>query len=169
MTEVTEARTKRLVMSFRAAVPPQWTRFVKEYPLPQQCDATFPGERVIYTALRWRLMCAVQREVNEIMDYKHDVDGDHWQIMVEGGKGDCEDFALTKRTLLIEAGFPPGCLWPVMCKKGDDGHMILVVATSIGDYVLDAIPDWIFHAHEATDTKWLSAFDGKSWRLISLV
>ncbi len=167
---MTEARAKRLVMSFRAAVPPQWTRFVEEYPLPQQCDTTFPGERVIYTNLRWRLMCAVQREINEIMAYTGDSDGDHWQIMLDGGKGDCEDYALTKRTLLIEAGFPPGCLWPVMCKKDAKGHMVLVVATSTADFVLDFDPDWITKAHERqVDLKWLSAFDGMGWRLISLV
>ncbi|KKK83630.1 hypothetical protein LCGC14_2791430, partial [marine sediment metagenome] len=82
---------------------------------------------------------------------------------------DCEDFALTKRCLLIEAGFTPGCLWPAICKRDAIGHMVLVVATSKGDYVLDTVPDRITKAHERqVDLKWISAFDGKDWRLISL-
>ena len=62
--------------------------------------------------------------------------GDLWQVNV--AVGDCEDFALTKRAQLIEAGFSPGALRIAVgqTRKGE-GHAVLVVRTDKGDFVLD--------------------------------
>lgn len=52
--------------------------------------------------------------------------------------GDCEDFALLKRKLLIEAGFSPAdVLMTVVRKPDNEGHAVLTVRTSDGDYILD--------------------------------
>jgi predicted transglutaminase-like cysteine proteinase len=61
---------------------------------------------------------------------------DVWSIGVD--VGDCEDYALTKRQMLIDAGVPAGVLRMavVMTEKGE-GHAILVVKTDVGDLVLD--------------------------------
>lgn len=169
---MTDTVTKRLVLSFQTSTPPQWERFIKEYPgHPFQYDASFPAERIALTDLRWRLMCAIQREVGMLIQYRRDpVGNDHWQILLNkwGIAGDCEDFALTKRALLLEAGFAMGTVWPVLCKKEGVGHMITVVSTTKQDFVMDiGTRNWI-HSVVESPVEWLSAYDGKQWRLCSL-
>ncbi len=167
----------RLRLTFGTKTPPQWERFTKEY--ATQYDQAFPNKRMVLTDARWSLMCAIQREVNTRTRYKPDPGGsDHWEVLLnmypDALVGDCEDYALTKRLLLIEAGFPMGSVWPVICKRPTHRastslihgvpHMVTVVSTKHADYVLDqAQPDWI---HDVTESKliWLSAYDGKWWR-----
>lgn len=62
--------------------------------------------------------------------------GENWSVNVSAG--DCEDFALTKRSRLIRAGIPAGALRmaDVTTAKGTR-HAVLVVKTTSGDYVLD--------------------------------
>ncbi|MEO1205826.1 MAG: transglutaminase-like cysteine peptidase [Pseudomonadota bacterium] len=52
--------------------------------------------------------------------------------------GDCEDYALLKRQMLIERGWPPGSLLlTVVRDEIGDGHAILTARTAQGDFVLD--------------------------------
>jgi predicted transglutaminase-like cysteine proteinase len=52
--------------------------------------------------------------------------------------GDCEDFALLKRKMLIDAGFSPADVLMTVVRKPDgEGHAVLTVRTSDGDYILD--------------------------------
>lgn len=52
--------------------------------------------------------------------------------------GDCEDFALEKRKMLIEKGFAAADLLLTVVRKPDgEGHAVLTLRTSDGDYILD--------------------------------
>jgi predicted transglutaminase-like cysteine proteinase len=52
--------------------------------------------------------------------------------------GDCEDFALLKRRILIQRGFSPANLLMTVVRKPDgEGHAILTLRTTKGDFVLD--------------------------------
>jgi predicted transglutaminase-like cysteine proteinase len=52
--------------------------------------------------------------------------------------GDCEDYVLAKRHALMAAGVPSGnLLITVVRQKDGDGHAVLTVNTSYGDFVLD--------------------------------
>lgn len=52
--------------------------------------------------------------------------------------GDCEDFALLKRRMLIQAGFSPADVLMTVVRKPDgEGHAVLTLRTSDGDYILD--------------------------------
>jgi predicted transglutaminase-like cysteine proteinase len=55
------------------------------------------------------------------------------------GAGDCEDYALLKRrTLIEERGFSPSnVLLTVVKRKNGEGHAILTLRTTEGDFVLD--------------------------------
>ena len=56
--------------------------------------------------------------------------------------GDCEDFALLKRRILIQRGFSPSNLLMTVVRKPDgEGHAILTLRTSQGDYELDNLSD----------------------------
>lgn len=61
---------------------------------------------------------------------------DRWQL--NPTSGDCEDFALSKRSALIRNGIPSGSLRIAYThtRRGEP-HAVLVVKTSQGDYVLD--------------------------------
>lgn len=58
--------------------------------------------------------------------------------------GDCEDYVLLKRHMLIERGFSPGDVLITVVRKPDgEGHAVLTLRTSEGDYVLDNLEDTI--------------------------
>ncbi len=58
-------------------------------------------------------------------------------------KGDCEDYALLKRHILIQRGWPPSALLLTVVRDEEgSGHAILTARTRQGDFVLDnKIPD----------------------------
>lgn len=52
--------------------------------------------------------------------------------------GDCEDYALEKRRRLMALGIPAGnLLVTVVRQPSGDGHAVLTVRTSLGDFILD--------------------------------
>ena len=52
--------------------------------------------------------------------------------------GDCEDYVLLKRNMLMEKGFSPhDLLITVVLQPNGDGHAVLTVRTDYGDYILD--------------------------------
>ena len=68
---------------------------------------------------------------------------DHWDYPIDG-KGDCKVFALYKRKLLIEQGFPRQALLMTVVRDLDgEGHAILTVKTDHGEFVLDNLTDEI--------------------------
>lgn len=88
--------------------------------------------------------------------------------------GDCEDYVLEKRRLLMEAGVPAGnLLITVVRQPNGDGHAVLTINTSMGDYVLDNIEprvlSWSQTQYEflkrqsaSNSGKWVSVNDGRS-------
>lgn len=52
--------------------------------------------------------------------------------------GDCEDFVLLKRKMLMNAGFSPSnLLITVVLQPNGEGHAVLTVRTDRGDFILD--------------------------------
>jgi predicted transglutaminase-like cysteine proteinase len=80
---------------------------------------------------------SVNRSITEMADIDHYGQQDLWSLP-EDGKGDCEDFALLKRKLLLERGFPASALI-ITVGATDKGlaHAWLVVSTDQGNLVLD--------------------------------
>ena len=76
-------------------------------------------------------------------------DMEHWGVVErwnypDDGYGDCEDYVLQKRRLLIQAGWPrEALLITVVRDKHGDGHAILTVKTDKGEFVLDNQNDQI--------------------------
>ena len=70
-------------------------------------------------------------------------DMDHWGVVErwnypDDGYGDCEDYALQKRKLLMAAGWPrEALLMTVVRDANGNGHAILTVKTDRGEYILD--------------------------------
>jgi predicted transglutaminase-like cysteine proteinase len=56
----------------------------------------------------------------------------------DDGYGDCEDYVLLKRRMLLQAGWPrEALLITVVRDKKDEGHAVLTVKTDKGDFILD--------------------------------
>ncbi len=52
--------------------------------------------------------------------------------------GDCEDYALLKRYMLMQRGWPVSSLLiTVVRQPNGDGHAVLTVRTNRGDFILD--------------------------------
>lgn len=53
-------------------------------------------------------------------------------------RGDCEDYVLLKRRILMEEGISPSNLLITVARKADgEGHAVLTIRTDLGDFVLD--------------------------------
>ena len=84
--------------------------------------------------------------------------------------GDCEDFALEKRAMLLEAGLPQEALALATAHSNATGmHAVLIVRTSAGDFVLDNTSPWV-RGWDQTGYTWLTmqaSADVLDWRRIS--
>ncbi|ADZ71451.1 transglutaminase-like cysteine peptidase [Polymorphum gilvum] len=113
-----------------------------------------------------RVNAQINRQIRAVND-KGDGLGDTWSIAVT--KGDCEDFALTKRRELIRLGWPSRALRIAVARTPwGEGHAVLVVRTSDGDLVLDNRTSRIVPWHK-TDLTWLkiqSQANARQWRAI---
>jgi predicted transglutaminase-like cysteine proteinase len=79
----------------------------------------------------------VNTAIEPISDMDHWGVADQWDYPSDR-KGDCEDYALLKRRLLIGLGFPRQALLMTVVKdEHDDGHAILTLKTNHGEFVLD--------------------------------
>jgi predicted transglutaminase-like cysteine proteinase len=69
--------------------------------------------------------------------------------------GDCEDYVLLKRKILMNKGISPANLLITVVRKRDgEGHAVLTVRTQHGDYILDNLTDDVL-AWEDTDYRFL--------------
>ncbi|MFZ1814241.1 MAG: transglutaminase-like cysteine peptidase [Rhizobiaceae bacterium] len=63
--------------------------------------------------------------------------------------GDCEDYVLLKRKLLLEKGWPPSSLLiTVVRQPNGDGHAVLTVRTDASDFILDNLNDRVLAWNE---------------------
>lgn len=88
-------------------------------------------------ALADRINRKVNRTIREATDYEVYGVEDYWSLPYSGA-GDCEDFALLKMKRLIEAGVPENRLFLAQAiLPNREMHMVLVLRTDGGDYILD--------------------------------
>ena len=110
--------------------------------MPKECIASASEPRdVVLTAKAWKDLVRVNKWVNDSITPVTDMD--HWGVVEkwsypDDGKGDCEDYVLLKRRMLMQAGWPrEALLITVVRDKKGDGHAVLTVKTDKGDFILD--------------------------------
>jgi len=120
--------------------PIGWVEFCGEY--KAECDTIPSAPRdVVLTPKAWSDMVKVNAWVNESI--QPITDQDHWGVVERwnyptDGKGDCEDYVLLKRRMLMQAGWPrEALLITVVRDKKGDGHAVLTVKTNRGEFILD--------------------------------
>lgn len=133
-------RNSASMQEFGQALPPiGHVGFCRRY--PGECA----GETALHqpfelTEERRKEMQEVNNLVNEIVRPVTDQDLygriEHWTY--PAGMGDCEDYVLLKRKLLMERGWPASALLiTVVRDENRDGHAVLTARTYEGDFLLD--------------------------------
>jgi predicted transglutaminase-like cysteine proteinase len=120
--------------------PPGWLEFCASQ--PGECDdATTAPRDLVLSRRAWRDLVRVNHWVNATIKPLSDLE--HWGVVErwsypDDGYGDCEDFVLLKRRLLMRAGWPrEALLVTVVRDANDDAHAVLTVSADKGDYILD--------------------------------
>jgi predicted transglutaminase-like cysteine proteinase len=144
-----------------------WRKFCERYPAECAVDPTEPALISLSTAV-WNTLTSVNARVNATV--KSVTDREHWGVedqwdFAEDGYGDCEDFQLLKRRLLVKAGLPRRALrMTVVIDEEGAGHAVLMVRTDRGDLILDnkrnAVLPWIRTGYVFVKRE---GSDGPSW------
>jgi predicted transglutaminase-like cysteine proteinase len=109
---------------------------------PVECTATSNNTDARLDATPERLsdLDVVNRTVNHEIEPATDKEiygvTEYWTLPKT--RGDCEDYALLKRHRLIGRGWPSSALlMTVVRDEKNEGHAVLTVRTTLGDYILD--------------------------------
>jgi len=128
------------------SVPYGWVDFCRRY--AGECDhGQLSPLDINLSAKAFEQIDRINKWVNATVEPI--TDWDHWHVVDQwdyptDGKGDCEDYALFKRRLLIALGFPRQALLMTVVKdENNEGHAILTVKTNHGEFVLDNLTDTI--------------------------
>lgn len=139
----TVAGTERitLVPGSKVTQPPLgWVEFCANQPNECAGPTTAPND-VVLSRKAWMDLIRVNKWVNTTI--KPLTDLEHWGVVErwsypDDGYGDCEDYALLKRQMLIQSGWPrEALLITVVRDNKDQGHAVLMVTTEQGDFILD--------------------------------
>ena len=110
--------------------------------LPQECAQRTPKqEPVELTRKLWASIVSINNSVNTRIVPRTDMEmwgkEEVWSYP-DSGFGDCEDYALEKRRELMALGVPAGNLLMTVARQPNgDGHAVLTVRTSLGEFILD--------------------------------
>ncbi len=120
--------------------PIGWVQFCQDRPWECRSEASTPRDVDLTAAVR-KEMERVNRFVNErikpLTDLEHYGVIEKWTYP-EDGYGDCEDYVLLKRRMLMQLGWPrEALLITVVRDKKGDGHSVLTVRTNKGEFILD--------------------------------
>ena len=133
------------------SVPYGWVDFCNRY--AGECDGpVLAPTDITPTAVNLKEIEQVNRTVNQSIESVTDMD--HWGVVDRwdyplDGKGDCEDYVLLKRKMLMERGFPRQALLVTVVKDHvGEGHAVLTVKTSRADLVLDNMTDRVMRWDE---------------------
>ncbi|WP_246088549.1 transglutaminase-like cysteine peptidase [Phreatobacter stygius] len=126
-------------------------------------------ENVTLSRAVWTQLVRINAHVNATVEPVTDIDqygaDEVWTYPISG-RGDCEDYVLLKKQMLIRAGLPASALLiTVVRDRKGEGHAILTVKTDRGDYVLDNETDEIrlWHATGYRFVKRQSQDDPNRW------
>ena len=126
---------------YGVTLPPiGFVKFCSEQPLSCAVDRTKDSNTLVMTSARWQLVHEINAYVNQkiapVSDQELYGQSEYWTYPVDAG--DCEDYALLKQRYLTHMGLPESALLiTVVLDERKDGHAVLTLKTTDGDFVLD--------------------------------
>jgi len=166
-----EVGINRINFDIPSLAPLGFVRFCMRY--PQDCNAPRSAlQSVSLTEARRTELVAVNSDINHAITPHEKANvgsSDEWLLFPR--KGDCKDYAITKRHTLLARGWPTRSLLlaEVVIPSGEH-HLVLVVRTRESDLVLDNLTDSIRPVSQTT-YRWVraqGAKDPKFWATISV-
>lgn len=147
-----KAQLERIKFNEPVLAPMAYVRFCIDY--ANECEskkAPVAAEAVALTAERKAELVEINTRVNRSIRPQPNLGGiatEKWVIDPEAG--DCNDYAVTKRHLLMARGWPSDALLlaEVVLRSGEH-HLVVVVRTKDGDFVLDSLDPNIRHWSQA--------------------
>ena len=139
---------------------------------PGECAEKSSGKPIELTRNLWAAMVDINNTVNVMVAPKTDMEiwGREEVWSYPNKVGDCEDYVLEKRRELMKLGVPAGnLLITVVRQPNGDGHAVLTVNTTRGDYILDNLEPRVL-AWTDTDYTYLkrqSAKNSGAWVTIN--
>jgi predicted transglutaminase-like cysteine proteinase len=156
-----------LVETSPSLAPFQHVRFCLRYPADCRSNQT-EDERIDLTPETSDLLERINRVVNATIIPAQKSSGNELQQVwaIAPYTGDCNDYAVTKRHELLRNGLPARALRLAVVKTtSGSGHLVLFVATTKGDLVLDSLAETIV-PWQSTNYRWMkmqSASDARIW------
>jgi predicted transglutaminase-like cysteine proteinase len=141
-----EGRALFVSLGEATRAPIGWIEFCEENPRECLNRAAAPRD-IVLTAQAWKDLVRVNlwanTHVKPMTDLEHYGVVEKWAYP-DDGYGDCEDYVLLKRRMLMQAGWPrEALLITVVRDKNGDGHAVLTVKTDKGEFALDNQTDEI--------------------------
>jgi predicted transglutaminase-like cysteine proteinase len=139
------ASVERISFDTPTLAPMAFTQFCQRYPAECRTPKIFRGGPVRLTAAKRSELARVNDNVNAGIISEANLRGLAGEIWLIGpDRGDCHDYAVTKRHELMQRGWPARALLlsEVVTTSGEH-HLVLVVRTAEADLVLDSLTDRI--------------------------
>jgi predicted transglutaminase-like cysteine proteinase len=130
---------ERIKFETPTLAPMAYTQFCLRYQGECTPHVRFRGGPVKLTTERWVDLVEVNKIVNKsIIPERNELGLAAETWLINPNRGDCNDYAVSKRHELIERGWPARALLlsEVVVPNGEH-HLVLVVRTFTGDLVLD--------------------------------
>jgi predicted transglutaminase-like cysteine proteinase len=121
-----------------ALAPLAYTEFC--FKKPDRCAPSEQIRQITFDLHNQLLIESVNRSVNRSIIPLSDPPNSRRSWRDDAKFGDCNQFALKKRSQLLDLKLPPSALLLVVAiVPGGEGHLVLIVATDRGDFVLDNV------------------------------
>jgi predicted transglutaminase-like cysteine proteinase len=126
--------------------PIGWVQFCDTYISECATKRAEPRD-IVLDDKAWNYLVRVNKWANE--NIKPMTDMDHygmiqWWRYPDDGAGACHSYALLKRRLLMQAGWPRSALLMTIVHEMDgEGHAVLTVRTDRGEFILDNLNEKI--------------------------
>lgn len=139
-TSAAQERPVYVSISGAARAPIGWRSFCLENSRDCATQPSVPRD-IVLSHRAWRDLNRLNHWVNQKIHPITDLE--HWGVVEkwsypDDGYGDCEDYVLLKRRMLMRAGWPrEALLITVVRDKKDEGHAVLTVKTDRGEFILD--------------------------------
>lgn len=133
------ANNSQMTVLGRTSQPIGHYNYCAQYPTQCKANVSNPLAQKL-TRKMWRQMVKANHYANSsvvpVTDLEQYKQEEHWTL--PGKYGDCEDYVLLKRQLLIDQGWPVSSLLVTVVKQTTgEGHAVLTVRTAKSDYILD--------------------------------
>lgn len=135
-TATAHADFSHMTLGMNALSPMAFAEYCRRK--PERCTPSDEVRRITFDDVTQRQLEAANRTINRFIAPLADVLGHDKPWQDDATIGDCVEFALAKRSHLLDSGMPSSALLLAEAVVADgEGHLVLVVVTDRGDFVLD--------------------------------